>query len=290
MAPRIAVLWDVDGTLSNSEPTAMRIAVEMLVDKFALTTLDRKDLGLAARTTANRAALVKDLIEAWAGRHFTHMIDECELLPERGPLDDVARGNLAEECFVATVEALNGAELNTGIEETLWHGAGKGYVQTVVTSSHEDRVEPCITAVKHFFRNPRGDYRLYSAATIQAGPSRFNGQLSRARTDLQNKPAPDIYVLALETEGLDPKATMAIEDSMSGVKAALGAGVKVIGYVGGEHIVDKAGRKAEMEALGVVHIVEDGRRLKSAIDAVAIEIAAGTPSVDRSGALAPLSI
>jgi len=39
------------------------------------------------------------------------------------------------------------------------------------------------------------------------------------------KPAPDIYRLALETLGLDPERAVAFEDSLNGLRAAVGAGL-----------------------------------------------------------------
>ncbi|MBP9604405.1 MAG: HAD-IA family hydrolase, partial [Chromatiaceae bacterium] len=42
------------------------------------------------------------------------------------------------------------------------------------------------------------------------------------------KPAPDIFVYALEQLGLPPEACVAIEDSVNGVRAALGADLKAL--------------------------------------------------------------
>ena len=42
------------------------------------------------------------------------------------------------------------------------------------------------------------------------------------------KPAPDIYLLAIEGMGLDPSEALVIEDSENGVKAALAAGLKTV--------------------------------------------------------------
>jgi HAD superfamily hydrolase (TIGR01509 family) len=42
------------------------------------------------------------------------------------------------------------------------------------------------------------------------------------------KPAPDLYLLALERLGVTPEETLAIEDSVNGMNAALAAGLRVI--------------------------------------------------------------
>jgi len=47
------------------------------------------------------------------------------------------------------------------------------------------------------------------------------------------KPAPDIYLLAAEKLGAKPGNCVVIEDSPAGAAAALGAGMRVIGYAPG---------------------------------------------------------
>ena len=46
----------------------------------------------------------------------------------------------------------------------------------------------------------------------------------------QSKPAPDIFLLAAKTLGLEPEECVVIEDSKNGVAAAKAAGMKCIGY------------------------------------------------------------
>ena len=48
------------------------------------------------------------------------------------------------------------------------------------------------------------------------------------------KPAPDIYLLAADKLGVAPKDCIVIEDSPAGAAAALGAGMRVIGYAPGK--------------------------------------------------------
>lgn len=46
----------------------------------------------------------------------------------------------------------------------------------------------------------------------------------------QSKPAPDIFLLAAEKLGAEPKSCIVIEDSENGVNAAIAAGMRVVGY------------------------------------------------------------
>jgi beta-phosphoglucomutase-like phosphatase (HAD superfamily) len=44
------------------------------------------------------------------------------------------------------------------------------------------------------------------------------------------KPAPDLFLHAAATMGAEPAACVVVEDTPSGVTAALGAGMRAIGY------------------------------------------------------------
>ncbi len=51
----------------------------------------------------------------------------------------------------------------------------------------------------------------------------------------RGKPAPDLFLHAARQMNADPRDCLVIEDSPAGVQAALAAGMKVIGFIGGEH-------------------------------------------------------
>lgn len=50
------------------------------------------------------------------------------------------------------------------------------------------------------------------------------------------KPAPDLFLLAAERMGADPARTLVIEDSLTGIRAGLAAGMTVWRFVGGSHL------------------------------------------------------
>ncbi len=52
---------------------------------------------------------------------------------------------------------------------------------------------------------------------------------------LQGKPDPNVYLHAAKTFDMDPKQCFVIEDSPTGVKAGVAAGMRVIGFTGGSH-------------------------------------------------------
>lgn len=50
------------------------------------------------------------------------------------------------------------------------------------------------------------------------------------------KPAPDLFLLAAARMGVEPARTLVIEDSLTGIRAGLAAGMTVWRFVGGSHL------------------------------------------------------
>ena len=52
----------------------------------------------------------------------------------------------------------------------------------------------------------------------------------------RGKPAPDLFLFAAAQMGADPARTLVIEDSLTGIRAGLAAGMTVWRFVGGSHL------------------------------------------------------
>jgi beta-phosphoglucomutase-like phosphatase (HAD superfamily) len=63
----------------------------------------------------------------------------------------------------------------------------------------------------------------------------FDERLYCADQVSRPKPAPDVYLAAAQGFGVAPARCVVIEDSTTGVTAAVSAGMQVIGFVGGGH-------------------------------------------------------
>jgi HAD superfamily hydrolase (TIGR01509 family) len=72
---------------------------------------------------------------------------------------------------------------------------------------------------------PHFDARQYSSQMVARG-----------------KPAPDLFLYAAEKMQADPRRTLVIEDSVSGVLAGKAAGMTVWGFVGGSHYQSRNGK------------------------------------------------
>jgi HAD superfamily hydrolase (TIGR01509 family) len=70
----------------------------------------------------------------------------------------------------------------------------------------------------------------------------FDGGLYTSQMVERGKPAPDLFLYAAEKMWADPRRTLVIEDSVSGVRAGKAAGMMVWGFVGGSHYQSRDGR------------------------------------------------
>ena len=64
---------------------------------------------------------------------------------------------------------------------------------------------------------------------------RFGEDVFSATFVAHGKPAPDLFLWAAKTMGIDPADCVVIEDSAAGVQAAKAAGMRVLGFTGGAH-------------------------------------------------------
>ncbi|MBS0529066.1 MAG: HAD family hydrolase [Proteobacteria bacterium] len=77
------------------------------------------------------------------------------------------------------------------------------------------------------------------------------------------KPAPDLFLYAAERMGVSPQRCLVVEDSVSGVAAAVAAGMTVLGYCGGSHC--RAGHAETLRLAGATATSDDMRQLPGLI-------------------------
>ena len=103
--------------------------------------------------------------------------------------------------------------------------AGIGVPFCVATSSSPRRVEMSLKLVG--LTQLVGD-RAYTSTLVARG-----------------KPAPDLFLYAAEKMGAQPNRTLVIEDSLTGIRAGLAAGMTVWRFVGGSHLGPDAPEEPE---------------------------------------------
>jgi beta-phosphoglucomutase-like phosphatase (HAD superfamily) len=135
------------------------------------------------------------------------------------------------------------AKATEGTPEVLSYLRDGGFEYALVSNSSLQRLSACLT----------------SAALTDYFPSK---QIFSAHDSLpvpRPKPLPDIYLHAAKCLDADVSDCVAVEDSLSGVRAAVAAGIgEIIGYVGGTHISEDE-RKSRADALvsaGAQQVIE----------------------------------
>ena len=88
--------------------------------------------------------------------------------------------------------------------------------QCIASGSPKDRVELCVDVAK--MRDYFPSSKVYTRELVKRG-----------------KPAPDLFLHAANEMGYAPEQCVVVEDSSSGIQAALAAGMEVLGYLGGGH-------------------------------------------------------
>ena len=64
----------------------------------------------------------------------------------------------------------------------------------------------------------------------------IDGRLFTSTMVARGKPAPDLFLFAANAMGANPAQTLVIEDSLTGIRAGLAAGMTVWRFVGGSHL------------------------------------------------------
>jgi beta-phosphoglucomutase-like phosphatase (HAD superfamily) len=91
---------------------------------------------------------------------------------------------------------------------------------------------------------------------MKTGLARFFGDRLYSAMDVPNgKPAPDLFLHAAATMGVEPKRCAVVEDSAPGVVAALAAGMRAFAYAGGVTPVERL-RAAGGSAVIFHHMAE----------------------------------
>ena len=80
------------------------------------------------------------------------------------------------------------------------------------------------------------------------------------------KPHPGVYLAAASAFGVPPSQCLVLEDSVTGVTAAVAAGMTVLGFIGGGHIAP--GQEARLKAAGAHVVFNDMASLPALVAAM----------------------
>jgi beta-phosphoglucomutase-like phosphatase (HAD superfamily) len=216
----LVVLFDHDGTVVDSETIALKSA-------WSLTN------EVAREFPGAQYYDLEDFVKRFAGKPYREILkklypDSLTSLNER----DIDR-LVAEEEKRAIERLTIEAKATVGTPQVLSSLRDDGVEYALVSNSSLQRLSACLS----------------SAALTDYFPSE---QIFSAHDSLpvpQPKPLPDIYLHAVKCLDAEVSDCVAVEDSLSGVRAAVAAGIgQIIGYVGGTHISEDE-RSSRADAL-----------------------------------------
>ncbi len=192
-----ALIFDVDGTLADTEE----------VHRQAFNTAFR-DLGLP---WVWDQGFYRQLLLVSGGRErIQYFLDTYH--PEMAAEGEARIGEIhaRKSALYARMIEDRRARLRPGVERLIEEAHSRGLRLALVTTSSIANAEAVIMANLEV-----------------AGLDLFECIVG-AEAVVNKKPAPDIYLMALEKLGLPARACLAFEDSPNGLKAALAAGLRTV--------------------------------------------------------------
>lgn len=223
-----ALLWDVDGTLAETERDGHRRAFNRaFADQGVPLHWDAQGYG-AWLTVAGGRERIGAALRQLEGHD-----------PDPARLEALQAG---KQRHYAALMAAGGLELRPGVAALIQEAAAAGLRQAIVTTSGR-------VAVQALAQGLLGD--LAEAFELWVCGDDVSGK----------KPDPEAYTLALQQLGLPPGKALAIEDSPAGLAAAVAAGVPcalTLSHYGGAEPLERfAAARAVLTGLG-----DDGRVLR----------------------------
>ncbi|MDX8402781.1 MAG: HAD-IA family hydrolase [Mariprofundaceae bacterium] len=207
MAELQTILWDVDGTLADTERDGHRVAFNIAFEEAGLNRRwDVPTYGELLKVTGGKERIKFDI--------------------ERGgmpgmPNEKIAKLHASKTIHYQSLIADGLIPLRSGVRRLLEEAYDAGITLGVATTTTPAALDALI---EHSLGNEWFDRFAVLAA----------GDIVPAK-----KPAPDIYTYAMEQLGAKPEETLALEDSGNGWLSAHAAGLKCVitvnGYTRNQH-------------------------------------------------------
>lgn len=196
MAELKCILWDVDGTLADTERDGHRVAFNMAFDE-------------AGHEREWDVPTYGELLEVTGGKERIKFDIERGDMPEM-PYEEIAKLHARKTDHYQSLIAEGRIPLRPGVRRLLEEAYAAGITLGVATTTTPSALDALI---EHSLGKEWFDRFAVLAA----------GDIVPAK-----KPAPDIYTYAMEQLGVSAENTLALEDSENGWKAASAAGLKCV--------------------------------------------------------------
>lgn len=195
-----ALLWDVDGTLAETERDGHRVAFNLAFQACGVPwEWGVERYGELLAVTGGRERLLHD------------MHSRADAPPVAAEREELARTiHRRKNTFYAEIVASRGIALRPGVRELIEEAHAAGVRLAITTTTSRANVDALLCA------HLGADWAKGFAALVCG------------EDVLRKKPDPEVFMAALKHLGLAPLETLAIEDSPGGVAAARAADVPVV--------------------------------------------------------------
>ena len=149
------------------------------------------------------------------------------------------------------IEARHGRPLPAGFRETHRAHSRERFEREFAAVAGVERFLDRLQAPKRAIASSsRAGYIHWALDKLGLG-HHFAGHVYSADGMVRGKPHPDIYLAAACGLGITPERGLAIEDSPIGARAAVAAGMTVVGLAAASHIADPQAHAEQLRAAGV---------------------------------------
>lgn len=193
-----ALIFDVDGTLALTEEAHRQSFNEIFAEQGLDVHWDRATYGRLLQVAGGRERLT----------HWFRQTDPARL--ERGGPDWITEMHRRKTERFQALLAAGDLPLRPGIARLLAEARAAGLATAIATTTH------------------RGNLDALLDGTLGPGAMAQFAAICTAGDVAHKKPAPDLYLCALDRLGLAGNRCLAIEDSGLGLQSARSAGIPVL--------------------------------------------------------------
>lgn len=154
--------------------------------------------------------------------------------------------------ILARVSAETETDIPTGVPERIWPATRVLFEQSLAPMPGIVDFLERFANKKRCVASSSAPERIRTSLKLTGLDGYFGENVFSSHQVARGKPAPDLFLFAAASMGVDPHRSIVIEDSIFGVQGARAAGMSAFGFGGGSHI--QAGHAETLTAGGAAAV------------------------------------